>query len=78
MSERFSIARKAKPDTVYAPSAAASLLGTTTRVKLPRGREAEGVICAAAVNEDGREMEITIEVPYGTLPSPPLTGYSIR
>ena len=77
MSERFSIARKAGPFTDYAPSAAARLIGTTTSVELPGGRKVEGLICAAAVKEDGSELEITIEVPDGTLPRQWLGGYSI-
>jgi len=77
MSERFSIARKARPDVAYAPSAATSLTGTTTRVELPGGRYVEGVICAASVNEDGSELEITVEVPDGTLPRQLLSGFSL-
>jgi hypothetical protein len=77
MSERFTIARTAGPDTVYAASAGVSLAGTTTRVKLPGGREVEGLICAAVASEDGSEIEITVEVPDGTLPRLPLAGFSI-
>ena len=77
MSETFTMAIKAGPDTRYAPGAFSAAIGTPTRVKLPGGGEAEGIIRAAVVNEDGSEAEITVEVPDGTLPSPPLKGYSI-
>ena len=77
MSETFTMGLRAGPDTRYAPSAFDGQIGSTTCVKLPGGREAEGIIRAAWVSEDGSEAEITVEVPDGTLPSLPLKGYSI-
>ena len=78
MSERFTMTLTAGPDTIYRSSAFDGQIGTTTRVKLPGGREVEGVIRNAVVSEDGSEAGITVEVPDGTLPKSPLGGYSIR
>ena len=77
MSETFTMALKSGPDLRYAPGAFDGTIGSTTRVKLPGGGEAEGIIRAAVVNKDGSEAEITVEVPDGTLPKQPLGGYSI-
>ena len=71
------MALKSGPDMRYAPGAFDGTIGSTTRVKLPGGGEAEGIIRAAAVNEDGSEVALTVEVPDGTLPPMPLKGYSI-
>lgn len=77
MSETFTMAIKAGPDAIYGAGAFDGQIGGTTRVKLPGGREVEGIIRAAAVSADGSEAEITVEVPDGTLPAMPLSGYSI-
>jgi hypothetical protein len=77
MSETFTMAMKARPDEIYGAGAFDRTIGTTTRVKLARGRETEGIIRRVVVSEDGSEAEITVEVPDGTLPAPPLSGYSI-
>ena len=69
------MALKSGPDMRYAPGAFDGTIGSTTRVKLPGGGEAEGIIRAAAVNEDGSEAALTVEVPDGTLPPLPLGGY---
>ena len=78
MSEIFTIARKAPPHALYAAGAFDGQIGSTTRVKLPGGREVEGIIREAVVSDDGSEVEVTIEVPDGTLPKLPLSGYSIE
>ena len=78
MSKTFTIWRKAPPHTIYGAGAFDGQIGSATRVELPGGREAEGIIRAAVVSEDGSEVEVTIEVPDETLPKQPLSGYSIR
>jgi hypothetical protein len=77
MSETFTLALKAGPNTRYARGAYNRQVGSTTRVKLPGSREVEGVIRSAVVSEDGSEVEVTVEVPDGTLPPPSLKGHSI-
>ena len=78
MSETFTMGLRAGPDTFYAQSAFDGQIGSTTRVKLPGGGEAEGIIRSVVVSDDGSEVEITVEVPDGTLPKQRLEGFSTR
>jgi hypothetical protein len=77
MSEVFIAWEPAPADTVFAQGAFDGQVGSTIRVKLPRGREADGVIRSVTVADDGGGAEFIVEVPDGTLPKQPLSGYSI-
>jgi len=77
MSQVFIAWEPAPAGTVFAQGAFDGQVGSTTRVKLPGGREAEGVIRSAKVAEDGSGAEFIVEVPDGTLPKQPLGGFSI-
>ena len=48
-----------------------------TPVKLPGGRQVEGKIRSATVAADGSGVEMIVEVPDGTLPKQPLSGFSL-
>lgn len=77
MSEVFIAWEPAPADTVFAQGAFDGQVGGMTRVKLPGGREAEGKIWSATVAEDGSGVEMIVEVPDGTLPKQPLSGFSL-
>jgi hypothetical protein len=76
MSQVFIAWEPAPAGTVFAAGAFDGSIGSTTRVKFPGGREAECLIRAATVAEDGSGVEMIVEVPDGTLPKQPLGGYS--
>ena len=78
MSETFTIRMESGPDMRYASGAFDRDIGSTTPVRVPGGGTAEGTIRAAVVSDDGSEVELTIEVPDGTLPKQRLSGFSLR
>jgi hypothetical protein len=77
MSEVFIAWEPAPAGTVFSQDAFAGQIGSTTPVKLPGGREVQGKLRSVKVAEDGSGAEWIVEVPDGTLPKPPLKGYSI-
>ena len=77
MSEHFIAWEPAPAGAVFKSGAFDGNVGRVIRVKLPGGREAEGIIRSAMVIEDGSGAEVIVEVPDGTLPKQPLGGFSI-
>ena len=77
MSEVFIAWEPAPAGTVFASGAFDGHAGRVIRVKLPGGRETEGIIRSALVIEDGSGAEVIVEVPDGTLPKQRLEGFSI-
>ena len=77
MSEVFIAWKPAPADTVFASGAFDGQVGRVIHVKLPGGREVEGVIRSAMVIEDGSGAEVIVEVPDGALPKHPLGGWII-
>jgi hypothetical protein len=77
MSEVFIAWEPAPADTVFAQGAFDGQVGRVIRVKLPGGREVDGVIRSAMVIEDGSGAQVLVEVPDGTLPRQSVAGYSI-
>lgn len=77
MSETFKTRLKAPGGEKIAAGAFDRQLGNTVKVSLPDGREAQGILRAAFVPDDGTYADVTVEVPDGTLPPSGLKRYSI-
>jgi len=77
MSETFKTRLAADAGERFGPRVFDRQIGNPCRVKLPDGSHAFGTLKEAVVSDDGREVEITVEVPDGTLPKQSLSGYSI-
>ena len=77
MSEVFIAWEPAPADTVFAQEAFDGEVGSTTPVTLPGGRQVEGKIRSAKVAEDGSGVEMIVEVPDGTLPKQPVSGFRL-
>jgi hypothetical protein len=71
MSERFTFAFPAPPDSRYAPGALDRQAGQPVQVNAAGGA-IEGILVGAAVSDDGSEVEITVDVPDGTIPAFPV------
>ena len=72
MSPRVTFTQPAEPGTQFAPDAFGSQIGRNVPVNI-EGHEIDGgKILAAQVADDGKSVDLTVEVPSGTLPQPPV------
>lgn len=76
MSETFKMRVGAGPGNTFSPTAFDRQVGEAVTVQAATG-DMEGTILAAEVVEDGAAVEVTVEVPDGTLTEQALAGYSI-
>jgi hypothetical protein len=76
MSERFTMRVAAGRGTVLAEGALDGQIGETVTIWREHD-QVEGTVVAAEITEAGGAAMVTVEVPDGTLPRPPLAGCSI-
>jgi hypothetical protein len=76
MSETFTMRVPAGHGSAFAPGALDRQVGQPVTVHLGDG-DVEGTVLAAEVTGDGAGVDVTIEVPDGSLPKQDLPGSSL-
>lgn len=78
MSPRVAFTQPADPGTTFAPDVFESQIGRTVPMNI-EGREIEEgcKILAAQVSDDGTSVELTVDVPDGSLPQTGSVSFSI-
>ena len=77
MSETFKVRQHAGPGTRFGPTAFGCMVGDLIPVTVPTGRTVDGTLKTATVASDGSYVDLTLEVPDGTLPPAVLAELSI-
>lgn len=70
MTQRVSINQAAPSNTRFAADVFDSQVGRTVPLRIEGSNDAEAVVVAAEVSEDGTSVTFTLDVPDGTVPAP--------